>query len=872
MTGILILSALLGGSLAGFSSPRLLSDKDSHLFGKLGDLLGNVGLVLPVTFQSASINMTTTVSSCYYTSGQSRKTVSVEVAWSSLPNPVTTITVSLPGAIGSTTRTISAQTTGNPPIESPQVVAFEIPSTFTGALTVSDSANSVSGNTINLNETGTCAPLVCAANDIAGTVYSDYNGDGSRNPGDNPGVANVTVTGYDRNGQTYTTTSNNEGKYCLTVPTASYPVRVEFTNLSRSSGRVGANSASSVQFLAAPSQSVDLSISSPDGYCETNPWVMTSCFVFGDPLPQTGTPSPAAGLEPAMVRARYSQSGIKTGVQPFANASEVGAIWGLAYHKQSDRLFTSAILRRHTGFGPRGLGGIYILNPNSSSATISASGNVVDSWSVVNQLGVDVDTPGSIFAGTSGATSNASRGLVGDPTQPSRDIDAFAKVGKAGLGDIDLTPDGNTLFFVNQYDQKLYSVDITGYNPANTATRPTAANVNSKDTTPAVPCQNGQWRPSALKVTAEYAYVGGVCDGSTGTRSDLRAKVQRISISGGASWATQAWTTVLDLPLTYPKGYPHGVFKDLSGADSVKMWRTWTDNFFDLEIRPNPTIPAALTPTIPVLIVSSVPMLSDIEIDVDGSIILSLGDRTGLQTGNANYGPVATGSTTLATTDNQILRSGSMTASDNALCPIQFSGTRNLTGNTFYTNAVGGDILRGLITGSSFIIENGGRVGPLTGASTSNNEGPGFGEFYSDNFSWPAAPAPPRQFCGVDPHTEISMGALAILPGSGEVVMTAMDPRNQTAGETTQINAGGFRYLSNLNGAEARSLVLYSLGDDQSAQLGKSSGLGDIELSCGVINYLEIGNRLWADTDGDGVQDPGEPGIAGIQVTLFQGG
>ncbi|NDD63717.1 MAG: hypothetical protein EBZ36_07040 [Acidobacteria bacterium] len=195
-----------------------------------------------------------------------------------------------------------------------------------------------------------------------------------------------------------------------------------------------------------------------------------------------------------------------------------------------------------------------------------------------------------------------------------------------------------------------------------------------------------------------------------------------------------------------------------------------------------------------------------------------------------------------------------------------------MTGNTFYTNAVGGDILRGLITGSSFIIENGGRVGPLTGASTSNNEGPGFGEFYSDNFSWPAAPAPPRQFCGEDPHTEISMGALAILPGSGEVVMTAMDPRNQTAGETTQINAGGFRYLSNLNGAEARSLVLYSLGDDQSAQLGKSSGLGDIELSCGVINYLEIGNRLWADTDGDGVQDPGEPGIAGIQVTLFQGG
>lgn len=32
---------------------------------------------------------------------------------------------------------------------------------------------------------------------------------------------------------------------------------------------------------------------------------------------------------------------------------------------------------------------------------------------------------------------------------------------------------------------------------------------------------------------------------------------------------------------------------------------------------------------------------------------------------------------------------------------------------------------------------------------------------------------------------------------------------------------------------------------------------------------IEIGNRVWRDNNNNGVQDPGEPGIAGVQVRLF---
>ena len=52
--------------------------------------------------------------------------------------------------------------------------------------------------------------------------------------------------------------------------------------------------------------------------------------------------------------------------------------------------------------------------------------------------------------------------------------------------------------------------------------------------------------------------------------------------------------------------------------------------------------------------------------------------------------------------------------------------------------------------------------------------------------------------------------------------------------------------------------------------MGKLVGLGDLELLLDAAP-LEIGNRVWADEDGDGLQDAGEMGLAGIPVKLFSG-
>jgi len=52
---------------------------------------------------------------------------------------------------------------------------------------------------------------------------------------------------------------------------------------------------------------------------------------------------------------------------------------------------------------------------------------------------------------------------------------------------------------------------------------------------------------------------------------------------------------------------------------------------------------------------------------------------------------------------------------------------------------------------------------------------------------------------------------------------------------------------------------------------GKGHGLGDIEMLCNAAP-LEVGNYVWEDTDGDGVQDACEPAISGVVVELIQNG
>ncbi|MGB5599017.1 MAG: SdrD B-like domain-containing protein, partial [Thiothrix litoralis] len=87
----------------------------------------------------------------------------------------------------------------------------------------------------------------------------------------------------------------------------------------------------------------------------------------------------------------------------------------------------------------------------------------------------------------------------------------------------------------------------------------------------------------------------------------------------------------------------------------------------------------------------------------------------------------------------------------------------------------------------------------------------------------------------------------------------AMNPFN--------ITTGGTIWLNNNTGTRSRGVQLY--GADN-RYFGKAVGLGDIEVLCDPAP-TEIGNRVWLDTNKDGIQGAGEAGINNVTVTLACG-
>ena len=79
--------------------------------------------------------------------------------------------------------------------------------------------------------------------------------------------------------------------------------------------------------------------------------------------------------------------------------------------------------------------------------------------------------------------------------------------------------------------------------------------------------------------------------------------------------------------------------------------------------------------------------------------------------------------------------------------------------------------------------------------------------------------------------------------------------------------------LSNVNGARVRGFQLYVGGSFRTSgdYLNKANGMGDLEVMTEAAP-VELGNVVWRDANNNGLQDPGEPGIAGVTVSLFRPG
>lgn len=797
------------------------------------------------------------------------------------------------------------------------VVTFKTPRTSNSSYTALVRASSEDKTA----EASAGCPAIASNGNITGVAFRDFNANGVLDTGatfNEVGVAGITVKAFDAddpaNTPTATATTDVSGNYSLTGLTDGVAYRIEFSNLPVGNYSTRAPS-SSMQFHASPASEVNFGIVSPQNYYSgSNSEVLTSIITNGDQ---------SSGTERTLVSIPYNASAPWQGdVSTQAVDTSTGSVYGIAYQPQTDRIFTSAYLKRHAGLGPAGLDAIYVTKRGSNSPSVFVE--------LKDDLGIDVGTIGS----------NASRGL-GDKNAPSHDVDAFNLTGTVGIGDIDISADGETLYVTNLYDKTLYAIKIDS--DGNPATRPTPADVTAYP----IPV------PTLCSVSTAYTNMrinmGGeryeAADAEIWMRSSFHLDGQYGSVSNavdvsaaGAAEET-IYQTFWDYVSKIEVPLPNGTYTiKLHYAD---FWGSPTGRNFDINfengqlIDPAFNIYNAAGGNGKAVVKSYDITVNDGMLNIDftankQSVLISGMEIIGhTQVPAGNWRPFAIGVEgesvfvggvcDAATSQNPMYLRATVYQLDNntgtfqqalstsldynrgvgystcdgqhgwfgwlpansypsncdysgniavypqpILSDIEFAADRSmllgfrdrfgdqvgqdnytLSGTTTMTGSASGDVLRASWSGGSYHLENNATVANLTSGGTNNLQGPGGGEFYyQDNYK--------------DGHAETSLGGLASHKGFNQLLYSRINPEDT-------VRTAGIGWLNNTTGEQERGYMLY----DQSAHfLGKAAGLGDVEIVLEPAP-VEIGDRVWLDTDGDGIQDADENGIPGVNVTLL---
>jgi hypothetical protein len=338
------------------------------------------------------------------------------------------------------------------------------------------------------------------------------------------------------------------------------------------------------------------------------------------------------------------------------------------------------------------------------------------------------------------------------------------------------------LWLMNLSDRKLYA--IKNVNPA---TSPVAADVIGGYSV-ALPVgysyvtNANDFRPWAVKYYKGLVYVGAVCSAESTPWNSANLKGYVLSFNPANPAA--GFSFVAEYPLNIVRqGYGGG-----AGANYPWVNYATTQNY------------------------ATQPMALDIEFDVDGSMIVSMGDRGGFQNGNNNYAADPT-----------------------------------TTNTTLYEGGTMGDIFRFCKTGASYAFQG-----------TAGCPFPTANPFPFQEYYW--GDGGPNTSTSLS-FNETSAGGIATLAGSGTVLMTAQDAYDYYA--------GGIVSLSNTSGGDRWRYNIYD--NTVPGASGKAAGLGDLETLCDLAP-IEIGNRVWVDADNDGLQDANEIGLPNITIDLYKAG
>jgi uncharacterized repeat protein (TIGR01451 family) len=419
--------------------------------------------------------------------------------------------------------------------------------------------------------------------------------------------------------------------------------------------------------------------------------------------------------------------------------------------------------------------------------------------------------------------------MRGDDTY---DSDAIAQVGLSGLGDMEISPDGRELFIVNIGARRIERYNLTANPPSRGAPIVFDAGPGGNDdpldlvagtNSAAI---RADFIPFALEFSPFVlpegpALVLGFTDTARraviarGTDEPLFYPAAYVATYFVNSAASQKWQLSLRQDLHDTRIRNRMRDSQIAGlwagppyyARGVSGWNPWHNELGNM--------PRSFIAGLGNAIQYPQPLLTDIEFTHDGrQMFLGLRDRTG----------------------------------DQVFAAEAPAGQ--------YSAIAQGDTLAYSLIGASWSLQTTSRTTDV--ANTNPDDAfvrPAQSDYFDDNrhaFDPTISPL----------HVENNHGALATaLQGDGgaptERLATTALHGNRQSGLSFYHQGGGHWAAAN-NGLITAS----------PRAGGKAANLGDLELLC---TYAFVNGRVWDDLDTDGVQDPGEPGMANVRLEAFRG-
>ncbi|QEU93241.1 SpaA isopeptide-forming pilin-related protein [Streptomyces kanamyceticus] len=302
----------------------------------------------------------------------------------------------------------------------------------------------------------------------------------------------------------------------------------------------------------------------PADYCQKNAELVTAC------IGRDAVPGANEGSARTLLGFPYNARGENDQTTDLADKDTTGAVYGIGYSKPKKWIFSGAMARRGSAYGPGGPGAIYLTDRESAQTTQFATVPNVGNTAHVQ----DVD----------------------------QDLAFQAVVAKESLGDVEVSEDGKDLYVVNLNDKKLYRYD---------ATKRTADAPKASYAIPDPGCKTGgDWRPYGLGVQDGDVFVGGVCSAqSSDDKADMRAVVQKFDPESGKFTGT-----IMNEKLDFPRGRADNLVPAGCRGD---RWYPWADEWRGTQDGRTCTARGAYPQ----------PILADIVVETNGDLVLGFRDR-----------------------------------------------------------------------------------------------------------------------------------------------------------------------------------------------------------------------------------------------------